>query len=299
MKISFISTVKDEEKNILRYLESVLGQTRKPDEILIVDGGSKDNTLKVVNSLKSKSKIPIRVFVEPGANIAKGRNIAIKKAKYDLIFASDAGCVVDRNWIRETLNFFPDADVVAGNYSAITKNDFEYFQSIVSVNEVDRISRMSSRNIAFKKECWKKVGGYPEKSLTGEDTGFNLKLQRAGFEIKINPKKLVSWEMRPTLTKFVKQFYSYGKGDKRQGNLLKMKKNMAMVFGFWVYLLLAVNFLFYAPLLGIILVILPLLYFLMGGFLIGIKTKKTSAILYLPLLLLAKRLGYILGASFG
>lgn len=297
-KISFIATVFNEEKNIKKFLESILNQTKKPDEIIIVDGGSKDKTYKILKEYSKRNK-KIRVIQKEGANIAKGRNLAISKAKGEIIFVSDAGCVINKDWIKETLKFFPEADVVVGNYKAIVKNNFEYFQSKIVIKEVNRPSRMSSRNIAFKKICWKIVGGYPENFLTGEDTAFNLRLRKKGFKIKVNPNKLVTWEMRSNLIQFLRQFYLYGKGDKKQGNLIKMKKNLIFVFVFWLYILLFVSLLLWFPIISLILVVVPLAYLFLKGIQFFVETRKISALVYIPLLIFLKRISYIMGASFG
>lgn len=298
-KISFITTVFNEEKNVENFINSVLNQSKKPNEIVIVDGGSTDKTIEIMKKMEAKSNVPIKIIVKKKANIALGRNIAIKNSKYDLIFVSDAGCVLNKDWIKETLKFFPKSDVVAGNYKAIVKNKFEFFQSKIVIKEVDRPSRMSSRNIAFKKDCWKKVGGYPEESLTGEDTGFNLKLTNSGCNIKINPRKDVAWEMRPTLIKFAKQFYIYGKGDQKQGNLRRMKKNLIFVVGSWIYLAAIFFFLSFIPLISLVLFIMPIIYLLIKGVGYFIKTKKISALVYVPFMVFIQRISYVLGASFG
>ena len=54
MKSSFITTVFNEENNIEAFIDSVLNQTKSPDEIIIVDGGSTDKTLEILKSIAKK-----------------------------------------------------------------------------------------------------------------------------------------------------------------------------------------------------------------------------------------------------
>lgn len=296
MKISFISTVYNEEKNIKRLMNSVLKQKKKFDEIIIVDGGSTDQTFQLLKEYQERYA-NVKVFLKKGYKIAKARNFAINASRGEIIFISDAGCIIDDTWVTDTLKFFPKVDVVAGSYGAIVNSRFEYYQSLVNVVKVDRPSRMSSRNLVLKKNCWKKAGKYPDKDLAGEDTLFNIRLIEKGFKVTVNPNVHVKWEMRPNLTKFTKQFIRYGQGDRIQGNLKRLKLNLAMIIGFWSYLAL----LFVSPFIDLLttagLILLPMTYLFYKGIVYTIKTKNILALLYVPVLIFAKRVGYIYGAS--
>ena len=79
MKVSLICTLKNEEFSAKVLLDSLLSQSRLPHEIIIVDGGSIDRTVEIINSYIQKGA-PIKLIIKGGANIAQGRNIAIKNA---------------------------------------------------------------------------------------------------------------------------------------------------------------------------------------------------------------------------
>ena len=57
MKISFVTTVFNEEKTINKLLDSIKKQTVYPDEVIIVDGGSTDNTLSVISNFQFPIKM--------------------------------------------------------------------------------------------------------------------------------------------------------------------------------------------------------------------------------------------------
>jgi len=124
MKVSFIATVFNEEKTIKKFLASLLAQTKQPEEIIIVDGGSVDNTVAEIKNAKGKK---IKIFVSFGANRSQGRNLAIKKAGGEIIVTADGGCELDKKWLEEITKPFknPTIDVVAGYYQPITKNTFQ------------------------------------------------------------------------------------------------------------------------------------------------------------------------------
>jgi glycosyltransferase involved in cell wall biosynthesis len=302
MKVSLICPTYNEEKSIDKLIDSMLNQSKKPDEIIFVDSFSKDKTAEIIKKNKSK-KIE---FIQKKSNISEARNIAIRKAKNSIIACTDAGSILDKDWLKNIIEPFKDKkiDVVSGGYKAISgKRNVEKFISMLTVKPIKKWSEKtflpSGRSIAFRKSAWKAVGGYPEKSLTGEDTLFALKLKEKGFKFKLARNAMVYWKTRENIKKFAKQFYLYGRGDFRQGNLKKMKLNLLFVLGFWVYLFLMVFFLFFNSLISLILVVLPIIYLLLKGIGYFFRTKKISALFYIPVLLSIKRISYILGASFG
>ena len=78
MKTTFITTVFNEGNSLKEFLSSIKFQSLKPDEIIIVDGGSTDKTPEILNEFKNKNKkLNIRIIQKTG-NIAVGRNEAIR-----------------------------------------------------------------------------------------------------------------------------------------------------------------------------------------------------------------------------
>ena len=68
--ISLIATVLNEGDSIDGLLRSIAGQTLQPGEIVIVDGGSTDDTVAVIRSYADR--LPLRLLVEAGCNIQPG-----------------------------------------------------------------------------------------------------------------------------------------------------------------------------------------------------------------------------------
>ncbi|HNS40931.1 MAG TPA: glycosyltransferase, partial [Promineifilum sp.] len=87
MKVTIIATVKNEGEALRPLLDSIIDQTRHPDEVVICDGGSTDDTLAILDEYSQW--LPLRVIVEPGSNISRGRNAAIAAATGDVIAGTD------------------------------------------------------------------------------------------------------------------------------------------------------------------------------------------------------------------
>jgi len=284
IKVSLICTLKNEEFSVKDFLESLLSQ-------FIVDGGSTDRTVEIIKSYIKKGA-PIKLIVKNGANIAEGRNLAIKNAKYDTIASTDAGCKIDKNWLKNLMKPFeedPNVDVVAGWYEADARTEFEECVAELTYLKLERVLKNpdkflpSSRSVAFKKKCWERVGGYPEWLYTAEDTLFDLNLKKAGCKFVLAPDAVVRWKVQPNLRSLFKQFYLYAKGDGEVGLfLLKYKINFMVLLTTISLLYLSfysLCFLIFLVILGVLYLYFPLLKnkkLLFAGYLIFIPIIRFS-----------------------
>ena len=230
MKVSLVITVLNEEKTIDQFLDSVASQSLKPDEVVIVDGGSTDATVSVIANFREYTKL----IVKKGANRAEGRNLAIKKASGEVIAVSDAGCILEKNWLEEITGPFadPKVEVVAGFYQGRAKTVFEKCvvpYVLVMPDRVDANNFLpASRSMAIRKNVWQKLGGFPEKFSDNEDYVFAQNLKKAGAKIVFCPEAKVYWLPRTNLKDFFMMIYRFARGDAYAG--LRFWK-MATVFG--------------------------------------------------------------------
>jgi len=242
-KASLVITIRNEEKSIEALLDSILNQTKKPDQILIVDGGSTDGTINKIS--KYLNILPIRLICQKDVNIAKGRNIAINCTKYPIIAVTDAGCILDQNWFDEITKPIKilDVDVVSGSYIGIGNTFFQKLVSKLLVYNFNKIKdnsfSPSSRSIAFKKKKWKQVKGYPEWLKYAEDTYFNRKLRNIGCKFYLNKRAVVYWQMRDNLSKLFKQHLNYAIYDAMGINNLHIYLLRMLIWYIFIFTLMA------------------------------------------------------------
>lgn len=218
--ITFITTFFNEESSIINFLESLLNQSIKADEYILLDGGSTDNTIRYVKEVISKNKeINIKLIINDRCNlahtkgpVAKGRNVAISLSKNEIIAVSDAGCILDKYWLANiTKPLISDIADISSGRSNFTQNTSNYLSNDQILH--NDFKNPSSRNIAFNKKCWAAIGGYPENYLTGEDTLFNYKLRKANFKFHYSSNALVYWDAPRNKSELIKKQIGYGKGD--------------------------------------------------------------------------------------
>ncbi len=201
LRISVCITIYNEKKETIKKLLDALNtQTLKPDEIIIIDAKDYDNCSR-----------------------SKGRNIAIRKAKNEIIAITDAGCVPHKDWL-ENISHPPGVinwNVVAGGYEMVTSNHFQEACKMflgVSTKDMDSDFMPSARSMAFTKTIWKKAGGFPEKlDNTAEDTLFNVNLIKAGAKFVVAKDAIVDWQMPDSIKNFYLKIKNYAQGDAESG----------------------------------------------------------------------------------
>jgi len=317
-KVSLITTVLNEEESVAELLDSVLAQSRQPDEVIIVDGGSSDGTLDVLRSFSGK--LPLKVIVEPGCNISQGRNLAIESAQGPIIASTDAGVLLSPQWLAELIKpleegleegpSMPNQPAVAcGFFVADPRTVFETALGatvLPNIEEIDPTSFLpSSRSVAFTKEAWQRVAGYPEWLDYCEDLIFNFKLRRAGYRFAWAPKAIVHFRPRRSLGDFFHQYYRYARGDGKAN--LWFWRHLARYTAYAVASLIVIGGLWFLPLWALAVVGASIyLYRPYKRLLPRIVTfpwrARMAAILYIPFIRLcgdlAKMVGYPVGVCW-
>ena len=216
--ISLIATVYNEGDNIQQLFDSIKAQTVQPDEIVIVDAGSTDDTLTIMRSYCDL--LPLRLLVEPGCNISQGRNRALSAAKGDIIAVSDAGVRLSETWLERIcapLLGNSDLNVVCGFFQADPVTNFEVALGAATLplrHEIDPATFLpSSRSIAFRKSAADAIGGYPEWLDYCEDIVFDLRLKASCGEFDFEPEALAYFRPRRSLAAFYQQYFRYARGD--------------------------------------------------------------------------------------
>ena len=127
LQVSLVATVLNEAEGITDLLASIDEQSRQPDEIVLVDGGSHDGTVAILERWAA-DRPGIRVLSAPGSTISGGRNLGIRVARHELIAVADAGVTLDSTWLERLTACFeedPRTSVAGGFFVPEGRSIFE------------------------------------------------------------------------------------------------------------------------------------------------------------------------------
>lgn len=306
MKTSFITTIINEEESIGKLLESLKLQSQKPDEIIITDGKSTDKTVDRIKNYELRIKeegIVFKLIVKKG-NRSKGRNAAIKNSTGDIILCSDAGCLLDKNWIKNITKPFENSnvDVVAGYYKGKAENNFQKClipYVLVMPDRVDPNNFLpATRSMAFRKSVWEKIGGFDEKLSHNEDYAFAKKLQKNNINIYFEKSAIVFWYPPKTFIKAFIMFFRFAYGD-IEARIYRPKALLILLRYLIGISLIIVSILFNLLFVEILLVAGLLIYFKWAIVKNYKYVNNKSAFFYLPILQFISDLAVITGSLSG
>lgn len=239
--VSLIITVRNEASTIEHLLQALLDQTQLPDEIIIVDGGSEDQTPVLINQFRQKHQVQLpqfKLLIEPQANISQGRNIAIQAAQGALIAITDAGCWPEPHWLQALLTTYQEtgAALIGGPTRAQTKNGFEQAVAAYTLTMPDQIKpnhfHPTTRSWLMKKELWHQLDGFRPDLAVSEDYEFVYRAKNLHYQVAFSPQAQVDWLPRQNLAQFTLMIFKFALYDIKAGII---RSRVALLFArYWL-----------------------------------------------------------------
>jgi glycosyltransferase involved in cell wall biosynthesis len=224
IEISVVVPVRNEEDSIRALLEGLLSQTLPPNEIVITDGGSVDQTRAIIEEFIQHGA-PVRLLTDNDSLPGRSRNIGVRNARNDWIAFIDAGIRPTTSWLQSLADKVinqPDAEVVYGSYEPITDSFFEECAAIAYIppptnTDEGPVRPYSIVSALMPKKAWEQAGGFPEHLRSAEDLLFMNRVEAAGFRIVRAPAAVVHWSIQPGLWKTFRRFVVYARNNIRAG----------------------------------------------------------------------------------
>jgi hypothetical protein len=232
--ICVVIPVLDDRAGLALTLAALGEQRRRPDEVIVVDGGSRDGSADLARRWDD-TRLAVRVLDAPGASIGAARNMGVRAARHPWVACTDAACVPLPGWLAAIDAHRAGADFVAGIVLLAADNALQRVVAVSHYPSADELDdpprwvsvshrvfgrghepdRVGGGSMAFSVAAWRAAGGLPEAHHAGEDRGFVLAVMAAGLRVVRSRDAAVRWPPPPTWRGNVRQFHRYARGDVR------------------------------------------------------------------------------------
>lgn len=231
--VSVIIVTFNSEKTVERTMRSLLKQSVLPREVIVIDGGSSDGTLQVVNRMKEVALLPIILVSKVHGSRGYCRNVGLEHSSGDIIAFLDSDCEAPLDWLSNLISTLrkPGSHVkgVGGPY--VPPADSHSFsnttyhllgastgrltaQFLRKEDNEKHVVTMPGGNCAFEKSALLEAGGFDPKLDYCEDADLSGKVSALGHRLLFVPSTFVyhDWKGWKGLLQLALAGANYGKG---------------------------------------------------------------------------------------
>ena len=214
--------------------------TLKPNEIIIINTKLKKFSinLEVIKKFKQK-KIQIRIVNKKGLYPGAARNLGIKHSKFNYLCFLDINTVVyDNNWLKLNIKFMQKnkVEILVGQTLYLANNEKEKL-IIASTYGFKKLTTLPGTII--KKELFKKLGFFNNKTRAGEDTDWLLRLKKSNFKsLDIIEPIYYKGLYEMTYTKIIKKWFRNYQSSSDYSHLFNQKMIYLTSFALGIFIFL-------------------------------------------------------------
>lgn len=222
MSVAVVIPALDAARTIGDLLAALCRQSPPPDEIIVADNGSLDQTASIVRAFAAghpSLRIDLVTVTTRGPGAA--RNAGAAAARAEILAFVDADCEPATEWLRRLTEPLErgDADVAVGRVEALsTSTDAELFQALMMpVPEPDAASRplpsgasVMTGSLAVRATTFRQLGGFDERLRWHEDTAFGMSLERSAIRALEVPAAIVRHRFPASGMAMARRGWKYG-----------------------------------------------------------------------------------------
>ncbi len=225
MKVSVIIPTRNGGKYLARLLKTLGEQTFKPDQILVVDSSSDDDTLRIC---KAAGADILQINAETFDH-GKTRNVAASMTKGEiLVFTTQDALFKGNECLESVVRPLETLSVAASYGRQVAREDANPVEKFVRlfnyphtdtevIKGLDDLPRLGVKTFFFsnafsaiKRNAFEEVGGFPNRTIMNEDMLLAAKLLMKGYKIAYQPEAVVCHSHNYSLTTQFKRYFDIG-----------------------------------------------------------------------------------------
>lgn len=222
--VTVILPILNEEADLQNCISAILKQDYAGEiEIILALGPSKDNTNQIARNLAAADK-RIKLVNNPTGQTAKGLNLAIAESSFEIICRIDGHSEISNSYLKTAVSVMQEKGAVnvgglmhADGQSGLQRTIAQAMRSKLGVGA----SKFHTGGKAgpsdtvylgtFKKSAILAAGGFDERYIRAQDWELNHRMRAQGGLIWFDPRLVVTYRPRKSLSKLAKQYFQYGR----------------------------------------------------------------------------------------
>ena len=205
--ISVFLSVYNDDENIKKSVDSILTQSYKNIELLVIDDGSTDKTYEILNGIKDSR---LKIFKnKENLGLTKCLNILIKKSQGQILARQDSDDISLPTRLEVQFNFLHKSQLDACTTRAFIKNtkkSIPRFSHLLPLNFVIKYKNpFIHGTLMVKKNAVLNIGMYDENIKYAQDYKLFIELLKENYKIKILKTRLYVLNMENNISSLKKE----------------------------------------------------------------------------------------------
>ena len=223
-RVTVVIPARNEERAVAACLDSVLAQTERSLQVIVVDGDSEDRTADVVRDYAARDP-RVELLHNPQRTVPYSMNVALAAARAETLVRVDAHATVPADYVARAADLLETGKygavggvkrgvgrTAAGKaIAAAMSSRFGVGGSVyhygTTPQEVDHVP-FGAYPVALARE----LGGWGEEFTVNQDFEFDQRVRASGHPILFDPELVIDWECRQSVRALFTQYRRYGKG---------------------------------------------------------------------------------------
>ncbi|MCZ8372097.1 glycosyltransferase [Phocaeicola acetigenes] len=221
MRYSVIIPVYNRPDEVDELLQSLVSQSLKDFEVIVVEDGSSVPCEDVVN--KYRDKLDVHYYSKPNSGPGQTRNYGAERSKGEFLLILDSDCILPEGYLqaiedelhREEADAFGGPDRAHDSFTRVQKAINYAMTSFFTTGGIrggkKKMDKFYPRsfNMGVRAEAYRALGGFSNMRF-GEDIDFSIRIFKAGYRCRLFPEAWVWHKRRTDLKKFFKQVHNSG-----------------------------------------------------------------------------------------
>jgi glycosyltransferase involved in cell wall biosynthesis len=226
-KYSVIVPVYNRPQEVRELLESLIRQSYKNFEVLLVEDGSTQTSREVYEQYAQH--LSITYFFKPNTGPGPSRNFGFERARGEYFVVFDSDCVIPETYFEAVENFMQSENMDAWGGPDRGREDFTPLQRAMGYTMASIFTTGGIRggkksgfqprsfNMGISRKVYEQTKGFVFDRFA-EDIELSVRMRKQGFNVVLIPDAFVYHKRRTSLQQFFKQVSNFGKGRVLVGN---------------------------------------------------------------------------------